>query len=287
MDAKTMRTMRMMPVAGWVAAPWIVMCGEALDTENGGGANANVQPLESSQSAEASGTASAAHDEPVRSALFHLDWLTIVNIVVGFLVLRRRQGYEGSGRPRRAVRRFLVGLVAVVGIVSLSTQSALASEGLKNLKGGTACSPDLAENGGWLEYSGGGYAKVTSGYVIYSRGVATVRAHTCDREDRTLVVSKLTVQIIYTIDMFKVSQCDAGLPPNIKCTLAGDTKTVTAKKTCSNASVCTVTFPGPTYDYPRPEGRILSLSFQIRVIGQQRGKSATPPATSARLLWQP
>jgi Ricin-type beta-trefoil lectin domain len=78
MDAKTMRTMscKMIPVAGLVAAPWMVAYGEALEAENGGGgANASVQPLESSQSAEASGTASAAHDEPARSTLFHLHWL--------------------------------------------------------------------------------------------------------------------------------------------------------------------------------------------------------------------
>src|SRR4051812_10372645 len=77
MDSKTMRTRsgQMILVAGLVAAPWIGMCGEALDSENGGGANANVQPLESSQSAEALGTASAAHDEPALSTLFHLHWL--------------------------------------------------------------------------------------------------------------------------------------------------------------------------------------------------------------------
>jgi Ricin-type beta-trefoil lectin domain-like len=78
MDAKTMRTRsgQMMLVAGLVAAPWMVAYGEALEAENGGGgANASVQPLVSSQSAEALGTASAAHDEPALSTLFHLHWL--------------------------------------------------------------------------------------------------------------------------------------------------------------------------------------------------------------------
>jgi Cytolethal distending toxin A/C domain len=78
MDSKTMRTMscKMMLAAGLVRAPWMVVCGEALDAENGANsANANVQPLESSQSAEASGTASAANDETARSTLFHLHWL--------------------------------------------------------------------------------------------------------------------------------------------------------------------------------------------------------------------
>jgi Ricin-type beta-trefoil lectin domain len=78
MDSKTIRAIscKMMFGAVLVPVPWMVAYGDALPAENGtNSANASFQPLQSSQSAENSGTASAADDKWVPSALFHLHWL--------------------------------------------------------------------------------------------------------------------------------------------------------------------------------------------------------------------
>jgi hypothetical protein len=227
MDAKTLRTMscKMMPAAGLVAAPWMMAYGEALEAETGGNsANANVQPLESSQSTEASETALATNGEAARS--------------------------------RRAVHRFLVGLVAVLGIVSLSPQSALAEAGRKFVTGHTTCFSELGPYGGWLVSYG--YGDVGLGWrrATLRSATATVDAYRCNgpKEDIPLIVSHLTVQLIYTIQLLGFSQCQFGIQSNpkggtVSCTVVGNTMTITATNKCSNASSCTVDF-GPDNEYP-------------------------------------
>jgi hypothetical protein len=226
-------------------------------------------------------------DSKTMRSMFHVHSLMIVNSVVGFPLLRRLKGYKGRRDPRRAVHRFLVGLVAVLGILWFSPQSALAESGTKFLQGDTACFSELEQSGGRLVYYGYGYAGVTTRRATLGPAIATVDAYRCNgpKEDIPLVVSHLTVQLIYTIPVIGVSQCQAGLPKDVSCTFTGNTMMIKATHTCSNASSCTVE-TGPYNVYPGLTAFFAGAGLQIQVSGQQRGEPSRG-GSSSRVVWHP
>src|SRR4051794_3712262 len=190
-----------------------------------------------------------------------------------------------GGRPWRRASRLLVGLVAIIGVLALGTQSAFAESGRKSLQGQTGCLPQLASNDGWLSFSGDGYAGVDLGRATLGQASAQVDAHTCDREDRSLYVSRLTVKITYTVETVGVDSCEAGLPSGVSCSVSGNRQTYTVSRTCSNAYSCKVGF-GTINVYPRSGNAVVSVGMQVTGIGQQRGKPSGSGSTS-RALWKP
>jgi hypothetical protein len=94
-----------------------------------------------------------------------------------------------GGRPWRRASRLLVGLIAIIGVLALGTQSAFAESVRTSVQGQTGCLPQLASNDGWLSFADDGYAGVDYGRSMLGHASAQVNAYHCDSEDRPLYVS--------------------------------------------------------------------------------------------------